>query len=536
MFLTTKKFILALVPVFIFSLLAHDAMAQTKTKKVTVQQGEEVDTKRSSIREIAGYDETGYYTVRAEKTHLFIEHLNKQMNVDKSTQISEGDEEYYNYSALMEGNFYLFSIETDKKALTTTLFYQKVDKKTLVAEVDPHPLIVTKMASKRDVYGHFTHNISPDESKLLYYSKDSDKDENGDMRDDSRFHLTVFDSKMAKVWTKDIKIPIPPAQFTVQQVKVDNSGTVYIIGIEYEEKSDARVSRREGNPTYKYRIYRYSNNGTEMVSMPIELKDKFITDVQIDGAPNGDLVAAGFYSDKGTYSVKGAFYIRLDGKTQQVVVSNFKPFESDFITEYFTEKEKKKSEKKEAKGQEQELFSFEMDELLIRTDGGATLIAEQYRTYTVCTTSTNANGGTTTTCRTYYVYNDIMVITFNADGSIAWKCKIPKRQTTQEDGGYYSSYTYAAVDDKLYFIYNDNPKNLYLTSGEKIYNYIPSKEAAVILAEVDANGKVTRELLLTTEKGELNIRPKMCTQTGAKEMIILAQESKTYQFSKVTFK
>ena len=270
--------------------------------------------------------------------------------------------------------------------------------------------------------------------------------------------------------------------------------------------------------------------------MPIELKDKFITDVQIDGAPNGDLVAAGFYSDKGTFSVKGAFYIRIDGKSRQVVTQNFSVFEQDFITEYFTEKEKKKSDKKEAKGQDQELYSFQMDELLIRADGGVTLIAEQYRMYTVCTTTTTANGGTTTTCHNHFLYNDIMVITFNPDGAVAWKCKIPKRQHTVDDYGYYCSYAYVAIDNKLFFVYNDNPKNLYLQAGEKIYNYTPAREAAVILVEVDASGKVTRELLTKTEKGDLDISPKMCVQTGAREMLILAEKSKMYQFSKITFK
>lgn len=535
MYLPGKKFLLAVVPLFLFTAFPGSLNAQTKTKKVTILEGEEVDTKRSSVKEIVGSDETGYYTVRQEKTHLFIEHLNKQMVVDKSQQISEDDEDYYNYSTMMEGNFYLFSIETDTKALTSTLFYQKVDKKTLVAETTPHEMVVAKMRSKRDIYGHFSHSISPDESKLLYYSKDREK-EDADIVTDSRFHLTVFDSKMTKEWEKDVKIPLPPNQFAVQQVKIDNDGTVYIIGIEYQDKQDARVSRREGNPTFTYHVYRYANKGADALDMPIELKDKFITDVQIDAAPNGDIVAAGFYSEKGSFSIRGAFYISIDGKTRQVKAQNFSEFEVDFITQYFTEKEKKKTEKKEAKGDAPELFDFDMDELLMRADGGVTLIAEQYRHYQVCTTTSTANGGTTTTCTDYYVYNDIMVITFNPDGKIAWKCKVPKRQTTREDYGYYSSYAYVAIDDKLFFVYNDNPKNLYLQPGEKIYNYTPAKEAAVILVEVDATGKITRELLTTTEKGDLDIRPKMCVQTGAREMLILAERSRMYQFSKVTFK
>ncbi len=532
-----KKLISLSLSFVCFFAFTQVASAQTKTKKATVQQGAEVDTKRSSIIEISGTDETGYYSVRSERKKLFIEHLNKEMVTDKSQEIIEEAADNYNYCTLMEGNFYLFTINTDKKARTSTLGYHKVNKKTLVVDPVSHDLVVAKVGSKRDFFGNlFQHSISPDESSLLYYSVDKERDEAGNLPTDSRFHLAVFDSQLKKQWEKDIKIALPPEQFSVQQVKVDNNGVVYIIGIEYQEKSDARISRRAGTPSFTYRIYRYAANGNDVTEIPIELKDKFITDVQVDAAPNGDFIAAGFYSEKGTFSVKGAFYICIDGKTRDIKAQKYSEFESDFVTQYFTAKEKNKQKKKEAKGDEPELFDFEMDELLIRADGGATLIAEQFRTYTVCTTTTNANGTTSTTCTTYYVYNDIMVLSFEPDGSLAWKCKIPKRQTTSQDGGYYSSYAFAAVGDKLYFVYNDNPKNTYLKPGEPIYFFSPRRDVAVILAEVDATGKVTRELLMTTEKGDINIRPKLCVQTGTKEMLILAEKSKLYQFSKVEFK
>ncbi|HET6992423.1 MAG TPA: hypothetical protein VFJ43_13905, partial [Bacteroidia bacterium] len=236
-------------------------------------------------------------------------------------------------------------------------------------------------------------------------------------------------------------------------------------------------------------------------------------------------------------SIKGAFYMTIDSKTHDVKVSNMSEFNSEFITQYFSEREKKKEKKKEDKGEEPELYSFQLNELLIRKDGGATLIAEQYYMYTVTYTTYDPTSHMTTTHTDYYYnYNDILVLSFNNDGSLAWKTKIPKRQTTVNDGGYYSSYAYAAIDDKLFFVFNDNPKNLFAQPGVQPEAFNGRKDLAVMLIEVDADGKMSKELLMTTEKGDLIVRPKMCEQTAAREMIILSEKSKTYQFSKVVFK
>jgi hypothetical protein len=543
--LKSRNLFPALLLAFTFSSFTSTTFAQTKTQKASIISGEEVDTKRSSITAIAGNDETGYYTVRTQggmmSYGIFFEHIDKNMKVDVSTKLSKDDAPFYSFSKMMEGKLYLFCVEEDEDAKTITLSYQRVDKKTLVPEVEETDIAVSKVSKKRDVYRSgtvFLYNISPDESNMLVYTLNKEKNDNGELPSDTKFHLSVFNSSMAKQWEKDVKVPFGPDVFSVEQVKVDNNGNVYIIGIEYQEKTEARNSRREGKPSYTYHLYRYSNKGEEVLEMPLDLKGKFITDVQVDGAPNGDLIASGFYSEKGSFSIKGAFYMAIDSKTHDVKVQNMSEFDSEFITQYYSEKEKKKTKKKEEKGDEPELFSFDLNELLIRQDGGATLIAEQYYMYTRTYTTYDPNTHMSTTHTDYYYnYNDILVLSFNKDGSLAWKTKIPKRQTTMNDGGYYSSYSFAMIDDKLYFIFNDNPKNLFAQPGVKPQPFLRgSKELAVMLVQVDASGKATKELLMTTEKGDLIVRPKLCEQTAAREMLILGEKSKSYQFSKVVFK
>ncbi|MEO5642227.1 MAG: hypothetical protein ABIQ40_05120 [Bacteroidia bacterium] len=59
--------------------------------------------------------------------------------------------------------------------------------------------------------------------------------------------------------------------------------------------------------------------------------------------------------------------------------------------------------------------------------------------------------------------------------------------------------------------------------------------AAVILAEVDSDGKVSKELLMNAERFELMICPKLSEQTGKKEVLLLSEKPRNHAFIKATF-
>lgn len=518
--------------------------AQTKTNKATVVEGEEVQTGRASVVGLIGTDESGYYTLIYKKKVLYIEHTNRSMSVDKSVKVpklkKDGQPLFFDFCQMVDGEIYYFYYAKDSRTNTITLYSQQIDKSSLTPSVSTEKKITeVSYSSRKDFtrsarYSPFLTKASPDESIIMLYYMEPQK-EDGPLKSSPEYNVRILGKNMQSLWEKKISLKID-GSYQIDQMKLDDNGTLSFIVIEYQDKTDARESRRAGKPSYSYRLFRFSNNGNDKIDVPIELKDKFITDLQIDNAPNGDIVVAGFYSEKGTFSIRGAFYMRLDGQNQSIKVQNMTEFETTFITQYYSEKEKKREKKKEDKGEEPELYAFRMDELLLRGDGGATMIAEQFYENTVCHTTTDANGRVSTTCTTYYTYNDILVISFNPDGSLNWKCKIPKRQTSANDGGYYSSYAYATVNDKLYFIFNDNPKNLFLKADEKPYPYVRSKEFAVVLVEVDGAGKASRELLFTSERGDVILRPKVCEQTGQKEMFICSQRLKIYQMARVEFK
>jgi hypothetical protein len=174
-------------------------------------------------------------------------------------------------------------------------------------------------------------------------------------------------------------------------------------------------------------------------------------------------------------------------------------------------------------------------EILIKEDGGVVLIGEQFYIRVVTTTSTDANGNTRTTTTYYYYYNDIIVVNIDGKGDIDWAKKIPKRQVTTNDGGYYSSYSLSVVEDKLYFIFNDHLKNILEPEQGILRNFTGRKYGAVAIVTMDTKGNQKREVLFAANSADVIIRPKICKQVTPNSTILFGIKTKSRQYAKVTF-
>ncbi len=518
--------------------------AQTKTNKVTVQDGPENDTKRSSVLGMFGYDDGGYYTLRREKKTILVEHLSLNMSVDNSVEMEElksGKVDLEFYSAIqMEANMYFFYIGHDSKTEEVMLYAKKLNPKTLLTDGQLIEVAKEQYVSDRKfmrgamfaLWNPFSTLVSEDQTHFGLVTNNMSGEENAEVER----KITVYGSDLKEQWTIDAKTGFKSDLFSVTNLTLDDNGDISIIGVEYKEKLTAREIRRSGKPNTTHHLIRYTEKGNKVISMPIELNGKFITDLRIATAQSGDIVVAGFYSETGSWSIKGAFYLNIDPTNEEIKSQKFTEFGTEFITLNLTDREEKKAKKKEEKGEDLEMNEFDMRDLILRGDGGATLIAEQFIFRITQTTMRGANGQSTTVTTYHYYYNDIIAVSFDNTGTLLWKTKIPKRQYTTNDGGMWSSYAMTVVDDKLFFIFNDNPKNLFIADDETPYNFSASKELAVVLVELDNSGKATKELLFSSERSDAKVQPRLAKQTAEKEVIICSQRSKIFQYSRITFK
>jgi hypothetical protein len=105
---------------------------------------------------------------------------------------------------------------------------------------------------------------------------------------------------------------------------------------------------------------------------------------------------------------------------------------------------------------------------------------------------------------------------------------------SRNDGGIYSSYAMSIVADKLFFIYNEDPRNLD-PNRKKTFSESPDKSSVVVLAEVNKEGQVKRAPLFQNKEEGIVTRPKICRQIGRKEMAIYGESGRAYRFGTLTF-
>lgn len=524
----------------IILLTALVSFGQVKSKKVDILWGKELkESKRSTLSDIVGYDETGFYALKvkygglmASNSTITLEHFNYQMNKTKSVELElkeQKKDKNFEFIVQLNGELYLFTSFKNQKVKKNYLFVQSINKKTLQLNRDIRKIAEISYTgkSKRNS-GNYDYDLSRDSTKILvYYNLPFDKGER------EKFGFHVFDNKLNEIWEKRVTLPYKEELFDIEDYNIDNNGNVHLLGVIFKDK---RKAKRKGAPNYKYQILSYYDKGNELRQYPVSIPGKFLTDMQIAINNQQDIICAGFYSEEGTFSIIGSYFLRIDEDTKQIEHKSFKEFGIDFITQNMTKGEERRTKKKAGKGKDVELFQYDLDNIILRTDGGAVLLGEQYYVRIVTTTTTSANGATSTRTTYYYYYNDIIAINISPDGDIEWAEKIPKRQITTNDGGFFSSYDVTVVKDKLYFIFNDNPRNLHYTGQGKLHNFNKGKESLVVLVELDGNGKQTREALFSVRDADIITRPKVCEQISDNEVVLFGQRKKTQRFARITFK
>lgn len=518
-----KKSILTLI--FLLTTLIT-LQAQIKPKNVNVKWGPEMkEPARSTITDIIAGDNGQIFTIRTKASGLFnvkyiIETYNeslKMTSVQDIELIHNGKELAYEFALYSNEKLYVFASFNNQKLKKNRLFAQELDTKNLNKKGKMTQIAETDSRSKAND-GSFNYEVSKDKSKIAILASAAYEKKAPD-----KFNAVVLDEDIKILWKKSIKLPYPDELYNYEIFRVDNEGNFYVQGILFKDKAKAK---RKGKPNYSYLIHSYRDQGETTNQYKIALKDRFITDLNFKINKRNEIVCAGFYSDKGTYTIKGTYLIRVNQETGEKEIAKTKEFGKDFLTEVLSDKQLRKGK--------QELYEYDLDKLILRDDGGAVLLAEQYYVRVSRSTRRSSNGAMTTDVRYYYYYNDIIVVNINPDGSIEWLTKVPKRQVTVDDGGYFSSFADMITGEKIYLIFNDNPKNLGIKDSRRVYAF-NGRKSVVTLAAISQDGSYEKSLLFSNKDQAVITRPKVCEQISKDEMLLYGELRKKFRLANVSF-
>ena len=183
----------------------------------------------------------------------------------------------------------------------------------------------------------------------------------------------VFDSKFNPIWHREKHMPHTEAVMNNLAYGVSNKGTAYILTYL--------------NDTQSYTVLALTEKG-ELKEQKLDIDgSKIVQKFEIREDNEDNLVFAGFYANgidvsvnwtanaSWSFNTNGIFYFKMDNSGEVVDFRDF-PFSIDFINQYQTKRQKKKSNKREA-DDKAGIADLKMIEFDVMDDGSAIFVGEQ---------------------------------------------------------------------------------------------------------------------------------------------------------------
>ncbi len=526
----SRTWVLIFPALFMVLAISLSGSAQDVEDFMQIESSEKLKSNHGSITEIIGYDSTGLYVLKERGRRYWVVRYNLAMQeiYPKQLDLSFGEMDHNpEYLFLYAGKLWLFSSYLNRSQDELQLYLSYINPKSLERIGEERQIAAVKRSGRLfKSEGHFDLRFSKGKERMAiitHYPFAKNEFE--------KVKVNLFSSTTGEVqWEKEFEIPYKEDLFAIESTRIDGDGNFYVLGKRYADGLVGKMKEtKDGEKNYGYVIVGYFNNGQDQRNFELQLEDKYISDLQLAINQKGEMICAGFYTNTDRSGLSGSYFMRLNPLTKEVITQSLKEFNIDFVTQNFSQKAKKKAKKREAKGKEVGLTKYELDEMVLRDDGGVMLIGEQYFVEVVSYSRQGPNGMTTMQTTNHYYHNDIIVVNINAQGQIEWTDKIPKRQHTTNDGGFYNSYLLGARGDKIFIIFNDNPKNLNLAVNPAVgrfATFTKQNNSIVTLVALDVEGRNTRMSLLSLKDEGLLSRPAVSAQVNKSTLILLAQRGR----------
>lgn len=426
----------------------------------------------------------------------FLQYLNSDLKIVWEKELLTSFEDGHIADVQMNnGRVVVVGFLNDKKSKTYTFYIQALDNHgNWVAKPKEIDRFVATDLDEDDKPGVIN---SQDEMTLAFSYRKVSADKKFQV-----FQIAVMDTSFSSAYKKEIEVNASVNTFVPVSFMVSNQKSFFALGVHYT--TEKRV-KSQGEVYYE--LYGYNPSNSSSVYSIVKSEGKFLTDVgfSIDNF-NHRVIAAGFYSDKTTYSVAGIFYNSFSEDSLIQLSSQSSPFPQSYLLKFVGERKEGKSK---------ELVNYSIDRLIVRRDGGVGILAESFnraeRSYWDYYMQTYVY-------HYYYHYGNIMAISVNPSGEILWGNVVSKDQNSVDDGGFYSSYMSSIVNGKIISFYN---------------KYIED-DSSVLMTTIDGIGAQKTDVLFK-DLERVSIVPRSAKQIDEDTILMPAYKQNRFYILKITF-
>ncbi len=407
----------------------------------------------------------------------------------------------------IRSKLYLFSTGYSRKTNTLYGFVFSLENQQLTPVIQLHSL---KTSFRSDL----GTQLSPDSTKILVYFEQSEVPRSSDYVSLRVYGVPDFEP----VWDRELSLPYEKEVLQINQFRLDNFGSVYMMSGKKIVKNNQPIQRTQGA---RYVVFYYDNESNRLKEFDISLKDKQVVSAIGVIDENNQMLVGGYYSNDYNFAVAGTFLFVISEKAAQITTAAYMAFSKEFLSGYMSDRELDRSP---------ELTDLYLDQLLIANDSSLWFIGEQF--YITERISSDINTGRTIVENVSH-FDDIIVSKISIkDGKIKWTSKIPKAQYSSIDLDR-CGYSLFSKENELHFFFNDHPDNFIRLQQKP--NALPegwngSRVAVITKAVVDINGKTKRNALVATKTAGGPLLPGLGNERIFGLPVLGIYEGKEYRF------
>lgn len=432
----------------------------------------------------------------------------------------------------------VFGIED--KLLLVTRYYDKDENKLTYygyklntdATYDDEPIILDEFEGEAGVEIKLTYRIelSTDRKWLMLV-----RDFPVKAGQQARLLYKVWNSAMANPVNTQIKLPYSDKKVVLGQLVPDATNRLYFT-LQVEDLPNPK--RRVPELPYFWTIFSYETANDQLREYPINLGDGmfvFESAIHLDKAQE-KLHAAGFFGNSQKSGINGCYITTTDIITNQVLRKTTEPLSKEFSNIHKTNLRKFRDTnipRRIIRG----VADVVPTAMLTREDGNIFLVGEITRRNKEVPSGQNPATYPDEKSKITNYVQGVIVVNFNARGSIDWQATLSLNQATLNDEGASNSFVRGVLRDKIALLYNDHPVNrdVYDPMKQETMEKTGPKDSRALVAYVDKYGKTYVEGLFAEKEEECVLHPYSSFQISRNQYLVLASSPKGYRLVKFTY-
>lgn len=458
---------------------------------------------RSNYTLVLGSNAAGYFLLRSKDNEftreLILERYKSNLALDLSKELWQPPGSIIEKVMLQPSGLIAFGLTRNNVQDKYDFLYWKADDQLTTAGT-AQTLFQVDASVIKDKHAFYIKQ-STDKSKyyIMYLMKAKDGDA-------SILAVQAFTNELAPLFSKYYPLNYPVEHVFITGFECDDSDKAFVL-IDFP---DSPV-RKRGESQRKFFLYAISATQNDLTEFELGNDSTEIVDLgMVVNNYHQSVTVSGFYRNKTTESsLDGIFMCSIDMRTLSYRVRRSYPFDKALV---------QKSTSVLTNENSPGLSDLLIRKIVPRSDGGCMVIAEKsYETKQVYTYF--VNGFQQTSSRTVYNYDEVMVFSLDTDGKMQFNDVIKKRQSSVNDGGYYSSFV----------TLNTN------SSVALIYSMDASAESDIMISTISPKGEIDTRILIKAMSYYVSLMPPESRQISANSTLICAMKDRKFSIMKVTY-